>query len=559
MKKTIKYLDLTAPKFNLYINGKSCYRTIWGGIFHLFIVIALIVMCAFSLTTSIKRQSPSVMINSGYFSYRNFYTYPQPNNQTVSIEVSESITKYHSFVVSGSFYNQTEHQKLLKRCNRTDTTVTYCLPLSDMNFTDLSAIFISFPKCNSFNLKSEECIDYTDDEYDTFLNNESHPFSFKLLIDTVDIDLNNYYNKYITSNETDSIYLDKKRGTYFIINMKRVLIEENKEWIIRGQPNQSLSYLIDSKEQETTDDLSWNEISYSIMIKLDSKLSTIYTIRYETLFECFSFIGGLSSCISFFSIIKTIISSHFADIFMLNFNFINTKSDERRTRKLSGDHFPAKIIDLGINDEEELSSRQCSIVKHNDFEDNLLGGGNKYQMIQKDKEEEKTNLNNTIGLMSRESERRFRKTMKSKVEPKIEEKPVQILTYGAYLKYKIFKCCVKNQKKLYTNYKWIMDVNYLLKIYIQIHFLKTLFLSKKQVQLIDTISLLEKINVNSKFNIKNDYALRYMTEEQRKAEIQKELDKFQNNENPYNICIDKYHLTDEEMINNKLLNVVDYH
>ena len=50
-----------------------------------------------------------------------------------------------------------------------------------------------------------------------------------------------------------------------------------------------------------------------------------------------------------------------------------------------------------------------------------------------------------------------------------------------------------------------------------------------------------------------------MTEEQRKAEIQKELDKFQNNENPYNICIDKYHLTDEEMINNKLLNVVDYH
>ena len=231
---------MTAPKFNLYINGKSCYRTIWGGIFHLFIVIALIVMCAFSLTTSIKRQSPSVMINSGYFSYRNFYTYPQPNNQTVSIEVSESITKYHSFVVSGSFYNQTEHQKLLKRCNRTDTTVTYCLPLSDMNFTDLSAIFISFPKCNSFNLKSEECIDYTDDEYDTFLNNESHPFSFKLLIDTVDIDLNNYYNKYITSNETDSIYLDKKRGTYFIIKMKRVVIEENKEWIFRGEANKFL-------------------------------------------------------------------------------------------------------------------------------------------------------------------------------------------------------------------------------------------------------------------------------------------------------------------------------
>ena len=70
----------------------------------------------------------------------------------------------------------------------------------------------------------------------------------------------------------------------------------------------------------------------------------------------------------------------------------------------------------------------------------------------------------------------------------------------------------------------------MLKIYIQIHFLKNIFLSKKQIKLLDTISLLEKINVNSKFNIKNDYTLRYMTEEQRKIEIQTELDKFQKNE-----------------------------
>ena len=101
--------------------------------------------------------------------------------------------------------------------------------------------------------------------------------------------------------------------------------------------------------------------------------------------------------------------------------------------------------------------------------------------------------------------------------------------------------------------------NYLWKIYIQIHFFKNIFLSKKQVQLLDTISLLEKINVNSKFNIKNDYTLRYMTEEQRKSEIQAELDKFQKNENPYNIHNDKYHLTDEEMINYKLVNAVESH
>ena len=67
MKKTIKYLDLTAPKFNLYINGKSCYRTIWGGLFHLLIVIALIVMFSLSLASSILRKSPTVLINSGYF------------------------------------------------------------------------------------------------------------------------------------------------------------------------------------------------------------------------------------------------------------------------------------------------------------------------------------------------------------------------------------------------------------------------------------------------------------------------------------------------------------
>ena len=106
MKKTIKYLDLSAPKFNLYINGKSCYRTIWGGLFHLLIVIALIVMFSLSLASSILRKFPTVLINSGYFSNLNFYNYPQPNNQQISIEVSESIAKFHSFVVSGSFFNK---------------------------------------------------------------------------------------------------------------------------------------------------------------------------------------------------------------------------------------------------------------------------------------------------------------------------------------------------------------------------------------------------------------------------------------------------------------------
>ena len=222
--------------------------------------------------------------------------------------------------------------------------------------------------------------------------------------------------------------------------MKRVVIEENKEWIFRSEANKSLSYLIDSKEQETTDDLSWNEISYSVMIKLDSKLSTIYTIRYDTLFECFSFFGGLSSCISFFSVIKTIISSHFADLFMLNFNFINTKNDERRSRKFSGE--------LGLNDTQ---GKQISIMKESDLEENELNTNSRYKMNIRKEEENNDKFNNSVG-MSLVSDRMFRETLNSTEEPRKQQ---QILTYGTYLKYKIFKCCVKNQKKLYTNYKWM--------------------------------------------------------------------------------------------------------
>ena len=44
------------------------------------------------------------------------------------------------------------------------------------------------------------------------------------------------------------------------------------------EANKSLSYLIDSKEQETTDDLSWNEITYSVMIKLDSNIDLIASL-----------------------------------------------------------------------------------------------------------------------------------------------------------------------------------------------------------------------------------------------------------------------------------------
>ena len=96
-------------------------------------------------------------------------------------------------------------------------------------------------------------------------------------------------------------------------------------------------------------------------------------------------------------------------------------------------------------------------MKENDFEDNLLDTNSGYRMSTRNKEEENNEkLNNTVA-MSRESDRMFRKTLNMQDEPRKQQ---QILTYGTHLKYKIFKCCVKNQKKLYINYKWIMDVNY---------------------------------------------------------------------------------------------------
>ena len=99
-------------------------------------------MFSLSLASSILRKSPTVLINSGYFSNLNFYNYPQPNNQQISIEVSESIAKFHSFVVSGSFFNETEKQKLLHKCKNSEGTVTYCFYLYQISTSQLYLLFL---------------------------------------------------------------------------------------------------------------------------------------------------------------------------------------------------------------------------------------------------------------------------------------------------------------------------------------------------------------------------------------------------------------------------------
>lgn len=556
--KGIKYLDISAPKFNLYINGKSCYRTVWGGVFHLIIMLTIFCLFLFSFLDSVKRVNPTVLINSGFFSYMNFDEFEQPNNQQIIVEVDKTLAQYHSFVVSGMFKNSTIRQKLLNKCEENNLTVSYCIKLSEINFINSSAVFISFPKCNHFPLKNDECNpSYTDEQYESFLNTVQNPFPFRLLLTTVGINIGNYYNKYIISNETDLLYLSKKRGAYYIINMKRMMIQENKEWVLRGEGNKTLSYFIESKNQETTDNLASSEISYSVMLKLDQKMSTIYYIKYDTIFDCFSFIGGLTSCISFFSFIKTILSTHFADIFMLNYNFVNTHSNRRKPGRLYSDLLSGnELHDLGVND--DLSDRQSFSDKKKDFEldERLINPSN--QRYTQSNINKKENYNESINKsVNLSDEDKIKNALNQTNLSHPNNEKTEILTYRTYLRYKIFKCCLKKGEKIYINYKWILDVNYLLKIYIQFHYLKSVVLSKNQIQLLENIAMYEKINVNSNLNIKRMYGVNDIGEQERIEKIENEITKFKKKEKPYDTFEKKkYQLTDEEIISKKLISTV---
>ena len=115
-------------------------------------------------------------------------------------------------------------------------------------------------------------------------------------------------------------------------------------------------------------------------------------------------------------------------------------------------------------------------MKESDLEENELNTNSRYKMSIRKEEENNDKFNNSVG-MSLVSDRMFRETLNSTEEPRKQQ---QILTYGTYLKYKIFKCCVKNQKKLYTNYKWIMDVIICEKFIFKSIFLKIYFYQKNK-------------------------------------------------------------------------------
>ena len=104
------------------------------------------------------------------------------------------------------------------------------------------------------------------------------------------------------------------------------------------------------------------------------------------------------------------------------------------------------------------------------------------------------------------------------------------------MKYKIFKCCLKKDKSqnLYLNYKWILDINYLLRIYLQMKLLKGVLLTPNQRRLLENLSLIEKIDVYSRLNMDNFYLQNPIkNEEEREQLIEQEIDKFLSKKSPY--------------------------
>ena len=116
------------------------------------------------------------------------------------------------------------------------------------------------------------------------------------------------------------------------------------------------------------------------------------------------------------------------------------------------------------------------------------------------------------------------------------DKSNNFLNYFSFMKYKIFKCCLKKDKSqnLYLNYKWILDINYLLRIYLQMKLLKGVLLTPNQRRLLENLSLIEKIDVYSRLNMDNFYLQNPIkNEEERELLIEEEIDKFLRKKSPY--------------------------
>ena len=510
MRRLISYLDLTAPKFNLFINGKSRYRTFSGGIFHLLTGLTIIILTVNILIDFSKHENPSIVINTSEYTpdlIRNKIRI----NQNLTIQVHKELNEHHVFSVAGSFIDKNNSQMIRSEDNISSITNTYVLNLSNINFSDTEYFFISFPRCNNDTYLCENPNNTSDEAYKNFTDGEKSLYFFNLEIPRLKINLYNYTDKFETEYQKKSIYVNKKRGVYYLINLNLIVVDETKsEFLNFSFRNQSYGFSVENIEQIAVDDYSWSEYSYSIFIKLNKVNSVTYHFTYKNILNVFSDIGGIANCFSFLYTIKNILSLHFADIFMINYNFFNNINE--------GSSFSNNII-IGKQNSKfiELSSKNSDeknieLIKDSSFFKNDID--EKEFNVKKNDKKQKNNYQSNF----------------------VYDKSNNFLNYFSFMKYKIFKCCLKKDKSqnLYLNYKWILDINYLLRIYLQMKLLKGVLLTPNQRRLLENLSLIEKIDVYSRLNMDNFYLQNPIkNEEEREQLIEQEIDKFLSKKSPY--------------------------
>ncbi len=550
--RLISYLDITAPKFNLFINGKSSYRTFWGGVFHLISMIIFVIIFIFTLKQYDKHEPSQIVINTSEYPLNEINRSQIFDNQTISINVNPNITEFHQFYYSGYIYsnqtNATQKKMDLDLDNYNNSkTKSFNFNLSEIDFNRSDYFIISFPRCNNEIYKCEKNI--SEEDYQKFINNEKNIFYFDLKLPSLSINISVEKNesKFVHDTKNNNAYVNKKRGIYYLVYLNLIVVEEYKG-IIYTTSDKKYGFTVDRVEPVTVDDYSWNELSYSVFFKLQKTKTIVYKFTYDTIFSAFSFIGGLNNFISLFYTIKNILSLHFADIFMLNYHFLNSlngnnNNHENTIENINDTEYSINDINFSGNIKKKKIKELEEVEKkddNNEHKETFLDFENSFSyddIVGKEKGKKKIKNNYQANFVYDESK--------------------NFLGYCGFLKYKIFKCCLKNDKSkyLYLNYKWILDINYLLRMYLQIKMLKGVLLTPNQKKLLENLSLIEKIDVFARLNMDNFYLKKPIkNDEERQKLIQREINLFLEKKHHYQ-NEEKYDKESDEIYVKKITNL----
>jgi len=551
MKRLISYLDITAPKFNLFINGKSSYRTFWGGIFHLISFVIFIIIIVMSLKNFLKYDPSQIIINASEYSLNDLEKNQIDNNQTIKIEVDSKLAKYHQFYYSGYIYsNDTKtYQNKMDVNNSDSTTTNFTFNLSNIDFNHSDFFIISFPRCNNINFVCEKNV--SENDYIKFINTEKNLFYFNLMLPQLSINLTKKIDesKFNHTYLNNSIYVNKKRGMYYVVYLNLIVVEEHKG-LFSKESYKKYGYRIDRVEPVNIEyDYSWGELTFSIFFKLEKSKTVVYQFTYDTIFSAFSFIGGLNNFISIFFTIKNILSLHFADIFMLNYHFFNSLNGNNKEQNESDDLLKKDQSNNKMNEMNEINF--SANIKKNKLKE--LENVNK-----SDKDEKFLNLEKDLNFDDLENTIKGKKKYKNNYQANFAyDESQKFLGYCGFLKYKIFKCCLKDDKTkyLYLNYKWILDINYLLRMYLQIKILKGVLLTPNQKRLLENLSLIEKIDVFARLNMDNFYLQTPIKNEQERQKlILREINSFITKKSPY-LNEENPNKEEDESFINKIINL----